>query len=140
MNRPSLLPIILTILLNSSIYCQDKDWWAFELDGIGVDFPFEEVSQKDTTILGIKIKMLYTKYDNKALIFQKQLVGKNISEFPHNYEALRKYYDEVVDGMQNRFESEVIKKEINIRGFIGTNATFVRDSVPFSESNIFLIH
>lgn len=137
--RSSLFTILVAMLHSSSIYCQSMDWWTFELEGVGVNFPFEEVSQNDTILQGIRVKLLYCQYENATLILQKQLVGNNISELPHDHETLRNYHHEVIKGMKDKFESEVTKKEINHKSFIGTNATFIKDEKPFSESNIFLI-
>lgn len=135
----NLLTFLFTIVLSSSIYCQDSVWWTYELEGIGVDFPIEEVSQMDTIMKGVPIKMLLSQYENSTLILQQQFAGANILEFPHDHKTLIEYHDGVIEGMKNGFDSEVKKEEINQRGFIGIKATFIKDSKPFSESNVFLV-
>lgn len=139
MKRQHLFAYFVIIALTNSLYCQHPVWWTFDLEGIEIDFPFEEVSQKDTVIKDVPIKMLYCNYENSVLILQKQFDGNNFSEFPHNRETLNEYHDEVIEGMKNVYNNEVKRNEINHLNFIGAKATFIEDSNPFNESNIFLV-
>jgi hypothetical protein len=134
-----ILSFVAIVFLTNPLFSQESECWTFELEGIKVDFPFEEVSQKDTIIKGVQIEMLYANYENSALIFQKQLIGNDTAALPYNHESLINYYNEYVEGMNNYIDAAVEKEEIKHRDFSGVKAIFTKDARPYNESNIFVV-
>jgi len=140
------LKIILGLLLIPiSIIGQNSNWNEFELEGVKVDFPTEEVYQADTIIRNVRLNQLYTKIGNSTLIIQKlpaesSTKDKILSSLPYDYDSLIKYYDGIIDGVKSRSKTKKAKKkEIKLGELIGYKSIVYNDiEKPLIESRTFL--
>ena len=133
-----LLFSFLVLLFTNLTFGQELNWYEYKLDHISIDFPSEDIFLMDTVISQLKIKQIYTTYENTSLLLQKlPIEGK----LPYDYNSLIQYYLGVSEGMTNDSKKEkFVNSEIKHDGFIGYK-TIIYDAngKPFNESNTFLI-
>ena len=137
--------VFMVVLLPIQLIGQERQWHEFELDKIKINFPTKEVFQLDTVIAGVELKQLYARFENSTLIIQKisandALGNKDLSSLPYDHKSLIEYYNGIVDGANDSYKAEEIKREeIKLGVLIGYRATYYDGTgTPFVESNIFL--